>query len=81
MRLLICRLFFAATRAVKISNTICCTVCTFYCLLTLLAAFSVAWYLQATELKAELRGRGLRLSGKKAELVERLEEALQQAAA
>lgn len=37
--------------------------------------------LQATELKAELRERGLRLSGNKAEMMARLEEALQQAAA
>ncbi|CAM9996692.1 unnamed protein product [Laminaria digitata] len=33
--------------------------------------------MKATELKAELRGRGLRVSGNKAELLARLEEALQ----
>lgn len=33
---------------------------------------------QVPDLKAELKGRGLRVSGKKAELLARLEEALQQ---
>lgn len=35
---------------------------------------------QVPDLKVELRGRGLRVSGNKAELLARLEEALQQPA-